>query len=114
MQPQAPGKIYNEKVYILINRQTYYQAAVAAGLIQDYQFATLVGEETGDFPTLYASLFTLELPNTKIPVKVPEGYMVRVNKSEKPEGVKPEITIKDHLLDDEDEILETLLQRLDS
>lgn len=40
--------------------------------------------------------------------------MVRVNKSRKPEGVKPEITIEDHLLDDEDEILETLLQRLDS
>lgn len=114
MQPQAPGKRFNEKVYVLINRQTYSQAAVAAGLIQDYQFATLVGEETGDFPSLYASLFTFYLPNTKIPVKVPKGYMVRVNKSKKPEGVKPEITIKDHLLDDEDEILETLLQRLDS
>ena len=37
------------------------------------------------------------LPNTKIPVKILKGYMVRVNKSKKPEGVKPEITIKDHL-----------------
>ena len=114
MQPQVPEKRYNGKVYVLINRQTYSQAAVAAGLIQDYQLATLVGEETGDFPTLYASLFTVELPNTKIPVKVPKGYMVRVNKSEKPEGVKPEITIKDHLLDEEDEILDSLLQRLGS
>ena len=114
MQPQAPEKRYNGKVYVLINRQTYSQAAVAAGLIQDYQFATLAGEETGDFPTLYASLFTVELPNTKISVKVPKGYMVRVNNSEKPEGVQPEINIKDHLLDDEDEILNTLLQRLGS
>ena len=59
-------------------------------------------------------LIYILFPNTKIPVKVPKGYMVRVNKSKKTEGVKPEITIKDHLLDDEDEILETLLQRLDS
>lgn len=112
MQPQSPEKRYKGEVFVLINRQTYSQAAVAAGLIQDYQFATLAGEETGDFPTLYASLFTVELPNTRIPVKIPKAYMVRVNKSERPEGVKPEITIKDHLLDEEDEILQSLLKKV--
>lgn len=112
MKPQESKKRYKGKVYTLINRQTYSQAAVAASLIQDYQFATLVGEETGDFPTLYASLFTVELPNTKTPVKIPKGYIVRVNKSEEPVGVIPEILIKDHLLDDRDEILDTLLKKV--
>lgn len=112
MQPQESKKRYKGKVFTLINRQTYSQAAVAASLIQDYQFATLVGEETGDFPTLYASIFTVELPNTRTPVKIPKGYIVRVNKSENPEGVIPEILIKDHLLDEKDEILDTLLKRV--
>lgn len=108
-QPLEPKKRYKGNVYTLINRQTYSQAAVTAALIQDYQFATLAGEETGDFPTLYASLFTYELPNTGVPVKIPKGYMVRVNGSEKPEGVIPDIKIQDHLLDEKDEILDQLL-----
>ena len=112
MQAQESQKRFEGNVFTLINRQTYSQAAVAASLIQDYQFATLVGEETGDFPTLYASLFTVELPQTRIPVKIPKGYIVRVNKSEKPEGVIPEFYIKDHLLDDKDEILDTLLKKV--
>lgn len=112
MQPQELQKRYKGNVFTLINRQTYSQAAVAASLIQDYQFATVVGEETGDFPTLYASLFTVELPNTKTPVKIPKGYIVRVNKSEKAEGVIPEIHIDDHLLDDKDEIFDTLLKKV--
>lgn len=112
MQPQEAKKRYKGTVFTLVNRQTYSQAAVAASLIQDYQFGTLAGEETGDFPTLYASIFTVELPNTRTPVKIPKGYIVRVNKSESPEGVIPEILIEDHLLDDNDEILDTLLKKL--
>lgn len=111
-QPQESGKRFKGNVYTLINRQTYSQAAVAASVIQDYQFGTIAGEESGDYPSLYASIFTVELPNTKIPVKIPKGYMVRVNKSEKQEGVIPEIPIRDHLLDERDEILDTLLNKI--
>lgn len=112
MQPQESEKRFKGNVFTLINRQTYSQAAVAASVIQDYQFGTLAGEESADFPSLYASIFTVELPNTKIPVKIPKGYMVRVNKSEKQEGVIPEILIADHLLDERDEILDTLLKKV--
>jgi hypothetical protein len=44
---------------------------------------------------------------------VSKGYMVRVNGSTKEEGVIPDIFIKDHLLDEEDEILDGLLERMD-
>jgi len=82
-------------------------------MIQDYQFGIIVGEETGDLPTLHASQFQFSLPETGIIVKVPKGYIVRVNGSEKRSGVIPDIKIKDHLVDETDEILESLLKRIE-
>ena len=111
-QPMEEDKRFKGTVYVLINRQTYSMAAVTAALVQDYGFAEIVGEETGDLPSLHASQFSYTLPNTGIVVKVPKGYMVRPNKSEKLKGVIPNIKIKDHLLDEQDEILDTLLEKL--
>jgi C-terminal processing protease CtpA/Prc len=111
--PQPEQKRFTGKVYVLINRQSHSQSAVAAAQIQDYGFGTIVGEETGDYPSLYASQFQYELPNTGIPVKVSKGHIIRVNGSTKEQGVIPDIFIKDHLLDEHDEILEELLQRIE-
>ena len=85
---------------------------MTAAQIQDYQFGTIVGEETGEYPSLYASIFQYTLPKTNILVNVSKGYMVRVNGSEKEEGVIPDIFIKDHLLDEQDEILEGLVKEI--
>ncbi len=112
-QPQPIEKRYDRKVYVLVNRQSHSQSTVTAAQIQDYKFATIVGEETGDYPSLYASVFQYNLPITKISVQVSKGYLVRVNGSTKEEGVIPDIFIKDHLLDEEDEILEELLKIID-
>lgn len=109
-QPQPKEKRYDGNVYVLINRQSHSQSAVTAAQIQDYNFGTIVGEETGEYPTLYASQFQYTLPNTGIPVMVSKGYMVRVNGSSKEQGVIPDIFFKDHLLDEEDEILDGLLK----
>ena len=97
---------------MLVNRQSHSQATVTAAQIQDYGFATIVGEETGEYASLYASMFEFKLPNTRIPVSVSKGKMVRVSGSTKEEGVVPDIFIKDHLLDDTDEILEGLLEKI--
>ena len=110
--PVEKSKRYTGEVYVLVNRETYSMAAVSAALIQDYKFGKIVGEETGDLPTLYASQFSYTLPRSGITVKVPKGYIVRVNGSKKLEGVKPDIYIQDHLLDDTDEILNGLLTKL--
>ncbi|WP_299823540.1 S41 family peptidase [uncultured Pontibacter sp.] len=110
--PVAEAKRFKGKVYVLVNRQTYSMAAVSAALVQDYGFATIVGEETGDVPTLYASQFSFNLPKTGIMVKVPKGYIVRPNGNEKLAGVVPDHVVKDHLLDEEDEILNYTLQTL--
>lgn len=111
-QPVSPKKRYQGKVYVLINRHSHSQAAVTAAQIQDYGWGIVVGEETGDYPTLYASQFQYSLPITGITVKISKGYIVRVNGSKKQQGVIPSIAIKDHLLDKTDEILTTLLQQL--
>jgi hypothetical protein len=112
--PQPQAKRFGGTVFVLVNRQSHSQSAVTAAQIQDYGFGTIVGEETGDYPSLYASQFQYALPNTGIPVKVSKGYIIRVNGSRKEKGVIPDIAIRDHLLDEKDEILEGLLQRLDS
>ncbi|MFH4968085.1 S41 family peptidase [Gaetbulibacter sp. M240] len=111
-QPQPKPKRFQGAVYVLVNRQSHSQSAVTASQIQDYKFGIIVGEETGDFPTLYASQFQYSLPRTGIVVKVSKGQIVRVNGSKKQEGVKPDIRIKDHLLDEEDEILNGILKKL--
>ena len=111
--PVEKSKRFKGKVYVLVNRQTYSMAAVSAALIQDYKFGEIVGEETGDVPTLYASQFSFTLPQTGILVKVPKSYIIRVNGSEKLEGVKPDIYIQDHLLDDNDKLLDKLLMILE-
>ena len=98
---------------MLVNRQSHSQSAVTAAQIQDYGFGTIVGEETGDYPSLYASIFQYALPNSGIPVNVSKGYMVRVNGSTEEQGVIPDIFIKDHLLDENDEILKGLLKKID-
>jgi hypothetical protein len=111
-EPQPASKRFRGDVYVLVNRQSHSQATVTAAQIQDYGFGTIVGEETGDFPSLTASVFNYYLPNTSIRVMVAKGAMVRVNGSKKKEGVIPDLLIRDHLLDEKDEIMEGLLRRL--
>jgi len=113
-QPQSEEKRFKGQVYTLANRQSHSQSAVTAAQIQDYGFGIIVGEETGDYPSLYASQFQYTLPNTGITVNVSKGFITRVNGSKAQEGVIPDIYIKDHLLDEKDEILEGLLKKLAS
>ena len=80
--------------------------------MQDYGLATIVGEETGEYPTLIASIFTLALPETGIAFNISKGRIVRVSGDTSEQGVIPDMIIQDHLLDEEDEILEGLLNRL--
>lgn len=110
--PQPASLRFSGAIYVLVNRQSHSQAAVTAAQLQDYGFGTIVGEETGDFPSLYASIFPYTLPNTGITAQISKGYIVRVNGSTAAEGVVPDIMIRDHLLDGEDEILTGLLEQL--
>ncbi|WP_420573875.1 S41 family peptidase [Kordia sp.] len=108
-QPQNEQKRFTGAVFVLVNRQSHSQATVTAAQIQDYNFGIIIGEETAEYSSLCASQFKYTLPNTGIEVKVSKGFMTRINGTIKLKGVQPEVVIKDHLLDENDEILtETL------
>jgi C-terminal processing protease CtpA/Prc len=111
-EPQSIDKRFQGHVYALVNRQTHSQAAVTAAQLQDYGWATIVGEETAEYPSLYASLFPYQLPNTGITVQISKGQIVRVSGDESQRGVLPDLVFPDHLLDGEDEILQGLLMRI--
>ncbi len=110
--PQSVEDRFTGEVFVLVNRQSHSQATVTAAQIQDYGFGTIVGEETAEHPTLHASQFQYPLPHTGIQVKVSKGRIVRVNGSEEQVGVRPDIVVRDHLLDETDEALNFLLQVL--
>ena len=95
-----------------MNRQSHSQATVAAAQIQDYKWGTIVGEETGEYATLYASQFQVELPRTGVIVSISKAQLTRVSEDAKPQGVIPDIIVKDHLQDEQDEIMEALMIRL--
>ena len=77
--------------------------------MQDYSFCTIFGEETREYPLLYASVFQFVIPNTGIILYISKGLIVRVNGSIKLEGVMPDISISNQLLD---EIVNPLLKLL--
>lgn len=108
--PKPEAKQFKGKVYVLVNRQSHSQSTVTAAQIKDYGFGTIVGEETGEYPSLYASIFQYQLPETGIPVNISKAHMIRPNGSIKEEGLLPDIQIRDHLLDEEDEILTKLYE----
>jgi C-terminal processing protease CtpA/Prc len=108
----AEAKRFKGNVYVLVNRLTISMAVVSAAVVQDYNFGTIVGEESGDVPTLYASQFSFPLPNTGIPVKLSKGYIIRPNGDERVKALVPDIKVRDHLLDEKDEILEYTLESL--
>ena len=110
--PQPKENRFNGEVYVLVNRHSFSQAAVTAAQIQDYGFGKIVGEETAEHPNLLASIFTYNLPTTKIPVSISKGKIYRVNGIDNGKGVLPDIVIRDHLLDETDEILEGLLKQI--
>ncbi len=113
-EPQPQAKRYLGMVYVLVNRQSYSQSAVTASQIQDYGFGQIVGEETAEYPSLLASIFSYNLPKTKVTVDVSKGKIQRVSGIDNSKGVIPDIRIQDHLLDENDEILDGILKQIEN
>ncbi len=108
--PQKEGGRYKGKVYVLINRHSHSQSTVTAAQLKDLGYATLVGETTGEYPSLYASQFKYQLPNTQISVNSSKGYIVRLNGDKTAKGLAPDIFIKSQLKSKKDSVLVKLLE----
>lgn len=60
----ATSPRFEGRVYVLINRRSYSNAAAVAALVQDYGLGTILGEETSDLATTFGAMetFTLSAP----------------------------------------------------
>lgn len=101
------------RVWALVNRHSYSNATTVAAIIQDSGFGTLLGEETADLPTSYASSARFTLPETGIAVTYPKAYFVRPNGDEALRGVVPEEALVFPLpTAGEDPVLDEALRRV--
>jgi C-terminal processing protease CtpA/Prc len=102
----AKSKRFNGKVYVLINRYSYSNAAYTAAIIQDYKFAEIIGEETAEEVSTYVPMHTFKLPNTRNTVVYPTGFAVRPSGDASLRGVVPDHIVFDDEFNDKDEILD--------
>ncbi|MXO52168.1 hypothetical protein GRI42_12715 [Erythrobacter gaetbuli] len=91
-QPIADNA-FGGRVWVMVNRHSYSNAAVIAALMQDLGIATIVGEETADVPTTYGAVESFNLPHSGASIIYPKAYMVRPSGSEETRGVVPDFLI---------------------
>ncbi len=84
---------FDGKVWVLIDKHSYSNAAVIAALMQDLGIGTIVGEETADLATTYGAVERFSLPNSGAAIVYPKAYMVRPSGDETVRGVVPDIPI---------------------
>jgi hypothetical protein len=89
-----PGKRFEGKVFLLIDRQSYSNAVAVAALVQDYQFGIIVGEATSDMATTYGAMEQFALDHTGLKVGYPKARIVRPNGDLRSRGVTPDIAIR--------------------
>ena len=90
--PDETGR-FEGRVWVLMNRHSYSNAAVMAAQIQDYGFGTLMGESTADLATTYGAVESFTLPHSEALVYYPKAYMVRPSGDERVAGVRPDVPL---------------------
>ncbi len=107
------GRRFTGKVYALINRRSYSNTVAMAATLQDYGFATLMGEETSDLATTYGAMETFALPRTGFVVGYPKAFIVRPDGDRTARGVAPDVAIETPILEGpNDPVLEQALARV--
>ncbi|WP_337188395.1 S41 family peptidase [Phenylobacterium sp.] len=112
LNPPRPAPRFEGKVHVLVNRHSYSNAASVAALIQDYGFGEVMGEETADVPTTYASVLSFTLPSG-VDVTYPKSRIVRPNGDERLRGVRPDHPLaREPIATATDTVLEEALLRV--
>lgn len=91
-QPRSEPRFHG-RVWVLVNRHSYSNATSVAALVQDYGFGKVLGEETADVASNYASVQSFTLPGTQIAVTYPKSHFVRPNGKDDVSGVWPDVMI---------------------
>ncbi|GAB4197484.1 MAG: hypothetical protein Tsb002_31690 [Wenzhouxiangellaceae bacterium] len=88
-QPRQ-DRCYQGAVYALVNRHSYSNTVTVAAILQDYGFATIIGEETADLATTLGAMEHFELTHTGIKVGFPKAQIIRPNGDLTRRGVQPD------------------------
>jgi len=109
-QPRSDSLSFAGRVFVLIDRFSYSNAAAVAAILQDYDFATLIGEETSFNPSNCGGGPSFDLPHTQMEVVYPRLCGVRPNGDTSPHGVIPDHEAREDYFTEEDEILNAALR----
>lgn len=97
------GERFQKPVFVLVNRHTYSNGVLVAAIVQDYDFGTVLGEETNDLATTYGAMERFNLPHTGISVGYPKAFIVRPSGDDTVRGVVPDVTIETPLVETADD-----------
>ncbi len=102
---------FNGDVYAIVGGRTYSQAIVFASTLQDFEIATIVGEETEGPANQTGQVQATRLPNTGMQVLAPIYIFTRASGDSSRRGVIPEIEISNDPLEPM-RTVEALLQKI--
>lgn len=108
--PRNDSLSFKGRVFALVDRFSFSNAAAVASILQDYDFAELIGEETSYMPSSCAAIHTFRLPHTQMEVIYPKACGVRPNGDTSPHGVIPDFEVREDYFTEEDEILQAALE----
>ncbi len=93
-------KIYGGKVFVLINGKVFSSATDFATVMKDYKLATLIGYETGGWPTSYGDVLPMKLPFLGIwyAVSWKKFYRAKYSPETANRGLLPDISLNDEKL----------------
>lgn len=105
---------FRGRVWLLVDRHSYSNAAVVAAMMQDQGIATILGEETADLPTTYGAVESFDLPHSGANIIYPKAHMVRPSGSELLRGVVPDFPIAPNSVgSSKDVMLDTALEHIE-
>lgn len=95
-QPEPANALhYSGKVYVVVGRTTYSSAILFSNTVQDFKFATIVGEAGYARARQSGGTQHLVLPNTKLELIVPRFILDRPSGARSPELIRPDIVLAD-------------------
>ncbi|MEM7217837.1 MAG: S41 family peptidase [Pseudomonadota bacterium] len=111
----AVDRPFGDRVYALIDRNSYSNAVNVAAILQDYGWAIIAGEPTTDYATTLGAMERFTLPNTGFSVGFPKALIVRPSGDERRGGVVPDLPIpRPPTPGATDAVLAALLSELDA
>ena len=100
-QPKPADPLhFGGKIYVLAGRTTYSSSILFLNTMQDFKFATLVGEAGSSRARQSGGIQHMVLPNSKWGLIVPRFVLDRPSRLRDPELVQPELVMKDDPFDE--------------